>query len=394
MFLFNLCPLPVKGVIDLYAWMRISALRGFPANEVTVLGSAPQLVDPNTVKNEDWVYQLAGDPPDSPTWEACNKIEVPSEMIGRIVDNARDPKILLKEMAITGFQEYTTWLYDTLSRAHRQIPFKAAITFVNDASLEAACRQLNIPVIHMEGGFIRQSSWKISTFQFDFKGVNGNSEAETRFQGTRHLPYTRYSLAEIADKLMSDDLKQFLAVQAKESEFEFGVPLQVDDDSNLIAFANGYTNLDALYTARKIFPPRLILARNHPLSFLKLQAHPNIAVVDDSRTSLEFISRCKRILTINSSVAFEALMMGRATYVLGDSPLKPAAHGQVDRHLRDEILGKSNVAEYLDFITFNYLIPSNLWMNKDYIEFRLGFPSETLIRERHIAAMDEILAQN
>lgn len=384
MYVFNLCPFPVKRTSQLYAWMSIPAVKEFPHNEIIFIGAEWQLRQPNTIVHADWVYGLAGRSEYVDDWDDILKFSPPSELVENITNRFDNPLTLLREMICTGFYEYKVWLFDALEKFRGKI--KALITFVNCKSTEEVCAQLRIPVIHMEAGFMRPPVWKISSFQFDFCGVNGGSEAYERFTTSMFESYKRFSPSEIVSMLLSKDLVQFFRPFGPDA-YEFGVPLQVEDDSNLVAFSNGVSNLDALYIARQIFPPNKILARNHPLSLMNLKEHPNISKVDCSQNSVEFISLCKRILTINSSVAFESMLMGRQTYVLGESPLAPVAHRSVDRHLRGELCIKPNLDAYLDFIALNYLIPRELWMKKPYIDFRIARPTERQIREHHIAAI-------
>ncbi|WP_137157280.1 hypothetical protein [Rhizobium sp. FKL33] len=393
MYLFNLCPFPVKANGHLYSWMVIPAMKNFPSEEVGFIGSGWQLSDPGAIVHGDWVYRMVGQFEHEANWSSVAKITVPREMISRISDSQRDPLTLLETMIKSGFHEYEEFLFREIGALHGRSPIKAAVTFVNCASLERVCAILNIPVIHMEAGYIREPVWKTSTFQFDFRGVNGNTEAAIRFERDKNRQ-NRKSRQEIADLLLSDEAKSFYSREVGSYDFEFGIPLQVDDDSNLVAFSNGLSNLDTLYIARKIFPQNLILARNHPLCLMKLGQDQFLATLDNSQNSLEFVNRCKRILTINSSVAFEAFMMGRATYLLGESALSHIAMRQVDRHLRGETFTAEEIDKYLDFIVFQYLIPYNLWMNKKYIDFRLTRPSEENIRNTHLKAYSESIEKN
>jgi hypothetical protein len=121
-----------------------------------------------------------------------------------------------------------------------------------------------------------------------------------------------------------------------------------------------------------------------------VQDLPNrgLATVDNSRSAMEFISKCRRLLTINSSVAFEAIAAGKPTYILGESPLAGLAHRHFDRRVRDQMREIPLLREKLEFYTLNYLIPMNLWLNPEYYRFRLRAPAESEIRERHLEAIE------
>jgi len=385
MFLFNLCPFPVKQIGHLYTWMTIPAINRFRHEDIVFLGTEPQLADPRTVPFAPWVYGLVGHPGDV-DWDGIRKIVVPGDVVARTVKSVASPLELLDAMIRTGFQEYREWLFNALVRMRKDI--EAAVTFVNDASLDDVCQSLRIPVVHMEGGFMRHPAWRVSTFQFDFQGVNGNTEAARRFAAWDHRGDGN-GRERIAELLLGPDQYAIYRTRDEDIRYEIGIPLQVEDDSNVISFSNGESNLSVLYKARQLFAKANILARNHPFGKMSLNQQQNLAMIDDSPSSVAFVARCKRILTINSSVAFEGLVMNRPTYILGDSALRPAAYTRLDQRLRNEYVPIERQSDYLEFIAFNYLIPFTLWMNPDYIRFRLGRPSEDEIRAVHLRAIEK-----
>jgi hypothetical protein len=94
--------------------------------------------------------------------------------------------------------------------------------------------------------------------------------------------------------------------------FEIGLPLQVENDTNIIAFANGWTNDQLIEVASSLYGSDKTLVRRHPGG---LRNYPDIrAENDQSANSIEFIQRCARIATVNSSVGLESLLFDRQTF--------------------------------------------------------------------------------
>ncbi len=370
----------------MYSWVRCAALKRFAPGDIGFIGSRWQLHPPSTGEYPDWVHYEVGEISDA-GWDEALKIQVPADLCEQIADTQETPLDLLRTQALDGFQVYRDWLFEQLLPLRDRCHIEAIITHLNCRSLDDVAGYLRIPVIHEEAGNLREPAFKFSTKLFDFRGANGNSEFDQRFLARGDLP--AHSGESIIERYATDATKSEMNA-AKEPEFEVGLALQVEDDSNVIAYNNGWDNLRLIYKARQVFPGDRILVRAHPLSIFGLQDLHNrqLGIVDNSVSAMEFISKCKRILTVNSSVAFEAVAVGKPTYILGESPLASMAYRHFDRRVRDQMRGIPLLQEKLEFYALNYLIPMNLWLNPEYYRFRLRAPSEAEIRSRHLEAIE------
>lgn len=244
----------------------------------------------------------------------------------------------------------------------------AGICWCNNASLDAACEEVGIPVIHNESGALR-TPFFIDTCYFDFSGVNGNTEFMKRFNNFKLIAnkvkiYTREELLSIISQPHFREYIKRLSEQA--SQYECGVALQVDVDTNVLAFNRDITESDVLNIAAKEFN-RSLLVRNHPLSSLGYTRPASLGLgeVDTSKNSLEFISKCKRIYTLNSSVAFEALLLGREVKVFGDNPFREL-----------QFMEKEELTLALNFAIFSYLMPTTRLYNEEYYNMRIRCKEE------------------
>ncbi len=155
------------------------------------------------------------------------------------------------------------------------------------------------------------------------------------------------------------------------NEYDVGLPLQVEDDSNIIAFSNGLNNFELIRLTKKLFPGR-ILIRRHPGGYVDYN-DSRLGYVDKSVDSIQFIKKCRQIVTINSSTALEAALLGKKVTVFGEASFKMLSNLDDVREIR----------ERLNFLVFGYLIPYSLLFDKEYYHWRLSRPSETEIYLYH-----------
>ncbi|MBK8337374.1 MAG: glycosyl transferase, partial [Sterolibacteriaceae bacterium] len=133
------------------------------------------------------------------------------------------------------------------------------------------------------------------------------------------------------------------------------------DNQSLIAFAHLH------------FAAENVLARPHPGSMFDLKN--SRLMVDRSPSSIDFIMRCARVITVNSSVGLEALMQGVPVTVLGDCSYSYITHAK----------SESEAVSRLAYFLFAYLVPMDLIYNVNYLRWRLQSPSDTAVVSRHLA---------
>lgn len=264
---------------------------------------------------------------------------------------------------------------DVLKTAVEDI--ECIITICNCPSLREAAKIYGIPVIHIEIGPLRSPEY-YSTGYFDFSGVNGNTEAKQRYLNAQSQNFTyseNTSIKNFRDFFTKINLKE----HEKKPMFDFGIALQVESDSNLIAFSNGFNNQSLLNFSDK-FCKGDILVRGHPGSLFQLRQNTPYTI-DNNKDIINFIMSCEKILTINSSVGLESMLWEVPLTCLGDSSYLFCNVDDIDDR-----------TERLAFYLFNYLVPYELILNPTYIRFRLSQPLEREILERHISYY--MLAEN
>ncbi|MBK1650313.1 hypothetical protein CKO36_17405 [Rhabdochromatium marinum] len=269
-------------------------------------------------------------------------------------------------------RELTDFLCETITEIRRHRDVQGVLTWCNILSVEKAGAQLNLPVMHFELGPLRDP-WYRPLGYLDFQGVNGHTEAQQRYDAflaepNRPKPLNNDELLHLLKGPGYGDQTDNLG------QYQVGIPLQVDDDSNLLAYNRGFTPALVLQYVQEQYASDDILLRPHPAGQF---GPPQELPVDRSSTSAAFVRRCQSIVTLNSSVAVEAMLAGLPTTVLGEAPSTIAAHTEI---------GQNSLAseDALDYLLLGYCVPYSYIFDVDYLSWRLQSPSETAIRAAHL----------
>lgn len=240
---------------------------------------------------------------------------------------------------------------------------KAGLTWVNNKCFKETLNKHGIPVIHHEMGPFRPQVY-IPTIYMDFSGVNGNTEFDKRFQEflkvSKEVPIlNRKELIRVLSPNHYQRLYKIL--ENKKYEYEIGVGLQVEVDTNLLLFNNGTNWVDTILSAKADSRGK-VLVRPHPVAGYIMKPD-NRLVIDDltKGDAQDFINKCRKIYCLNSSVGFEAILLGRESKIFGDSPFKNVCNMDEEHKLLA-----------LNFAVFGYLIHRNFLFNEDYYNFRLS----------------------
>lgn len=249
----------------------------------------------------------------------------------------------------------------------------AVLLWCNNASVEEVCRRHGIPAIHNESGALRTPRFH-NTCYFDFSGVNGNTEFQMRFEEFEKVSssVTIFPREELLRIITQKNMQNYiLSLYRTEPTYECGVALQVDVDTNLMTFNRDVTAMDLINMAAREYGGSLLI-RNHPLSSIGYIGPVSLGsgIIDTSANSIEFLSKCKRVHTINSSVGFEAMMFGREVQIWGDNPFRCM-----------QFMDEYTQLLALNFAVFSYLIPVKRLYDEAYYGFRINCKDEKTLYE-------------
>lgn len=283
----------------------------------------------------------------------CTVMRKPEELMEETVPS----KILYKTVNETFPEEI-----ETIERILKRDNIEAGLTWVNNRCFRDTLAKHNIPTIHHETGPFRPKTY-ISTFYLDFSGVNGDTEFDRRFQEflkiSSKVPIlSRENLIRI---ISPNEWKKLISILHEHRRmYKAGVGLQVETDTNVLLFNNGCHWTDPLLQA-VVENEASVLVRPHPASRCTMRQRYGITLDDPAKSSaVDFINKCNKIYCLNSSVAIEALLLGREAKIFGDSPFKNLCTMEED-----------TLIKALNFTIFGYLIPKDFLYNNEYYKFRL-----------------------
>lgn len=372
MFAVFLPPYPFRGVKAPYLWLFLKYLHC--SNEKIFFITSPDYVEVinDETQHSRWEFDAAS--------MASLGYSLPDEQsLARheylYLDHALY-EIMLAQHHHDPIKSFTTFLTESISELENELfslltkeiiqRVDAFVSICNCPSLEKVARALNKEVIHLEIGPLRAPMYR-NTAYLDFTGVNGNTEARARYESCQ---------TEIDITCSMNDLHRYfleaISLPSSSENQVAGIVLQVEDDSNIIAYSHNFTNISLISYVRQQHALENILVRAHPGSLFRLR--DDIFSIDASANSLEFIQKCHSIYTINSSVGLEALLCEKKTNILGDCSYAFVA---------EEASGPNRV-NAMAFYLFAYLVPFELIFNLEYLRFRLDHPAELDIVRKHL----------
>lgn len=276
------------------------------------------------------------------------------------IEEKSPSQILYSTVNNPNIPEEVDAIKEVLQKKGRKI--KAGLTWVNNRCFKETLNEFNLPVIHHEMGPFRPATY-IPTIYMDFSGVNGDTEFDKRFREflkvSNKVPIlSRKELIRIISPQHYNEL--FKILDNKERDYEIGVGLQVEVDTNLLLFNNGRNWIDPILAA-KVDSTGKVLVRPHPLAGYIMKPDVRLEIDNLKGNAVEFINKCNKIYCLNSSVGFEAILLGREAKIFGDSPFKNVCSMDEETQLKA-----------LNFAIFGYLIHRDLLFNDTYYDFRLA----------------------
>lgn len=362
-FIFFWLPYDVKYTYETFLTAFYLAINKFPVEESIHIGH-PSLFDsvPQHLP-KNWLSAYQCGLPSQNDLDTLHKIVWDETLFQPLELALKSKNLVWREILCNVYQPLQEKFEKNLEELLIHEDISAIILWSNCPSIVKAAEKFNIPVIHNEMGPLRDPVY-LPTCYFDFSGVNGHTEAEARYNNM--LPeQDAYPLLGRAalQSLFTKGVKPL----RRHDEFDAGVPLQVEDDSNIIAFSNGFNNHELITFVKNHYETWLL--RKHPYGHIDYKEATEEA---NTLSPQEFIALCKKIVTVNSSMGFEAYLMGKPAQILGDSPFK-----FIDINAPDFV-------KQLRFCLLNYLVPFAWLFNKEYYLWRLKRPTEKEIAEKHL----------
>lgn len=251
----------------------------------------------------------------------------------------------------------------------------AVITWLNNSSLRTAVNIANCRLVFNEFGPFRKPFYRPTAY-WDRHGVNGDTEVIDRwsrekddFASWKKIQYPNGGSTDAIRALLADPLSTSTLAKGT-GRAKIGVALQVESDSNALAYGCGWNNLALINYLRHSELANDALLRLHPAGSAIYPGR-----IDLSPSPLEFLANVEEVWTVNSSLGIEALFWGKRARIFGDSPVNPIM-----------TLQGSERVDFLEWFVICYLVPFDLLFDLEYYFWRFGNPSTSEIAKRHMTA--------
>lgn len=378
MFVSFLLPYIDRGYGPLFHWVMLRQLSAFGPEQIAFIADERYFCRPAPWGQEMDMLGFGFQCPTEDTFRAVRKAAIPWAVFEELDRRSGSMLEAYRTLLTEVYSPLREALLPILNDWKQRAPIEAILTWCNMPTLSRVASELGVPVIHNELGPLRLPQYQ-PTVYFDFQGVNGRTSARDDMQHFATQARGRF------EPLTLGQLRA-LFVQEPDSvaptpTFPVGVALQVEDDSNLLAYASGRTNFDLIYAARKRLNADQVLIRAHPHGHMDYAA--KLGVRDDSPNSRSFIARCDAVWTLNSSVAFECLLENKPMRVLGDSPAA-ALSSDKGKHI-----DAATRLLWLNYLFLGYLTPARYLFHAEYYRWRLTRPSLEDICRQHLEYYEE-----
>lgn len=362
-YLFFWLPYDVKYSYETFLTAFYLSVKRFPSDDALHIGHEKIFQNVPAHIPENWLQGFKTSLPTEDELKNLDKIIWSNEIFLTLEQQVKSKNLVWEHILTREYKPLMELFDEQLQEIRDGCDVKAIVLWSNCPSIKAIAKKYNIPVIHNEMGPLREPTY-LPTCYFDFSGVNGNTEAASRFENNKLAEdnYSKFGRTALLSLFLKDvkPIRNF-------DEYEIGVPLQVEDDSNIIAFSNGFDNTEVINYSKSKYND--VLIRKHPFGRVE---YKDIVTESESYSPQEFIALCKKIITINSSMGLEAMLWGKPSEIIGDSPF---AFINKDDDL---------FIEKLRFSLLNYLVPFDFLFNKEYYDWRITAPDEDSIAEKNL----------
>lgn len=266
-------------------------------------------------------------------------------------------------------------IYEVEKKEKKKI--KVILSWIWFPSLEFITKKNNIQLIVQEQSTIRKGNYNCYLGYCSFNNKYESKQTEINYKKfVNSLGNIRlFSRKELLSLFLATSNLHYINDIDNIPKYEFGVDLGMDKDAYFEAFSK-YKHDYLIEKCTNLVGKNKIIGRTHPMRPSKNKCY----IMDNSINSIEWILKCKRIVSTVSNVGFETMLYGRTSYILGNNmPFSCCAVDSLE-YLDDFVASIT----FLNYIIFCYFTPFELMFDDDYLLWRLDNPSELDIYNYHL----------
>lgn len=273
-------------------------------------------------------------------------------------------------------------LYNILDKKIKKIledhkDVKYIILWRYNETIDQIRKKYGLGLINMEMSGFRKNSYRFTLCYFQHSDKYQSKEFDEKYERfTKELKTEKVNMLnrnQLINLMVSkDELNNMI-----DEEYYTGFAMGLAKDYDTIA-TKSKTNNEILKELTSFEKKSTILIRKHPANYHYKYDHENEFILDHSISSIQFLSRCHRIVSSVSNIGMEAMLFGKTCYVLGNMPFKRFGYNSLD--CNDEYV--INMQD-LNFLIFCYLVPYEIALTQEYLDFREKNPTEVEIYNYH-----------
>lgn len=254
---------------------------------------------------------------------------------------------------------------------------KNILIWRHNETISRIAKKYNLNVIEMELSGVRKPSYNFGLSYFQFSNKYSSKELDIRYSKfckelkNHKFPFlTRRELINLL--LTKEEISNI-----KDEEYDVGIALGLRNDYETIS-TKSITNDEILEQLETFETKSNVLIRKHPANHDYKYNHEELYRIDNSISSIQFVSKCRKVISSVSNIGLEAMILGKTSYTLGKMPFSRFCYTTLDYNDQFVI----NIKD-LNFLIFCYFTPYSLSLEKGYINFRNSNPSEYEIYMYH-----------
>lgn len=312
---------------------------------------------------------------------AVDKYVIPKNISNEIIKQCGSIDNAWIDIMVKKFDILEKYIYKTLNiiKEKYKTSIKAVLLWRHNETIYQLCKKMNIKVIEMEFSTFRYPFYneRISYFQFENKYStkefdNRYSEFLKLYKKKLNIPIL--SRKEILSLFLAEENIEYINKLNDPIIYDIGLAFGLDKDYESKAM-KALSNKELYSGFKDLYAKNQTLLKFHPSSTYKSIKSEN---VDNSKSSADFILKCRRVASVLSNIGLESMLYGKTSYVLGNMPFKNICVS--DFKYSDEV---SDLLS-LNYIVFVFLAPYDLMLDENYLNWRLTYPDETEIYMKHL----------